>query len=117
MVEITERKVRESFELYCTEMKINKESWSAIFDYSSTIGFSVINGIMTSMDDSTVEVTPSTARAIEWLTGPHAVTMAKILKSKRLSRAGRIKAVLLKCGHAVWFAMASIYQVFRAILK
>lgn len=117
MVAIPERKLKESYALYCDEMKLKKESWNSIFDYSSVFGYSVISGAMFMDEGENLEVSSNTARTIEWVTGPHSGTMLKVLKCKRLSGTGKIKTALTKIGHALFFSCHAIVMVFKALYR
>lgn len=118
MVDIDEEKLKSAYVLYCKEVGLKKDSWNSIFDFSATFGFSTLYGAagMTE-EDTKMKVSNRTARSLDWLTGPHAETMAKIFKHKRLSVYGKIKTSIAKVGHFLAFAVITTYQVVRMVTK
>lgn len=111
---VSEQAIRTSYEMYCAELKLNRETWSSIYDFSAMFGFSVLVGVIF-MDEKGIEVSVRTERVIGWLTGLHAATMVKVIKAQRLSRWGRIRTPFIKLGHAFMFGGYSTYLVFKVL--
>lgn len=117
MVNVDDVKILEAFRLYCNLTERNQDSWNSIFDFTSVVGFSVISGGLGDPHSSSTNVSERTAKAIDWMTGPHAITLAKVLKNQRYSFYGRLRAPIIKAGHALAFAGLTIHSVLKQVIS
>lgn len=101
--------INDYFDRFCDHMKLNRDRWGSIFEFSAYIGFWPLNAtMMTIRRGGTVVVPDRATTALNQLSGQHAAALLKAYSYRRYSPWGRIKTAGIKFCHAVGFVGAIV---------
>lgn len=117
MIKVNFEDMADAYAVFIKVFGFEAPSWNSMFEFSAAIGFSAISCWPVLSEDLTIKVSPQTATWIAWLTGPHRLTMAKVLKSKRYSFYGRLSSPIIKAWHITRYAYLTIVSFFGSFFR
>lgn len=110
---VSNDEVTSAYDVFCKELGFDHDKMANCYEFSTFIGFALINQFKYVNNDEGIIVKPKVPAIIAALNGPHGVTVVRAWKARRYSFTGRLRALWLKPAHRIGFALVS----FAAFVK